>query len=72
MKIRASTKDSSDKSQKYMLKTYGYMEDQIYEGMRLTFYGEICGFEEMTTAEGETLTLPCVHVDCAQWLVIRE
>ena len=72
MKIRASTKDSNDKRQTYMLETYGYMEDQIYEGMRLTFYGEICGFDEMATADGKTLTLPCVQVDCAQWLIIRE
>jgi len=72
LKIRASTKDGSGKRQTYMLETYGYMEDQIYEGMRLTFYGEVCGWDEMTTGEGETLTLPCVHVDCAQWLIIKE
>lgn len=72
MKLRVSTKDSSGERQKYMLETVGYMEDQIYEGMRLTFYGEVKGFGEMTTGDGETLTLPCAHVDCAQWLVIIE
>ena len=72
LKIRASTKDSSGKRQTYVLKTYGYAQDQIYEGMRLTFYGEVCGFDEMTTDKGETLTLPCVQVDCAQWLIIKE
>ena len=40
--------------------------------MRLTFYGEIRGYDEMTSKEGELLTLPCVHVDCAQWLIIKE
>ena len=40
--------------------------------MRLTFYGEIRGYDEMTTKDGELLTLPCVHVDCAQWLIIME
>ncbi|MBQ4264008.1 MAG: hypothetical protein IJB85_00645 [Clostridia bacterium] len=72
LKIRASTKDSNGKRQTYMLKTHGYVEDQIYEDMRLTFYGEVCGYDEMTTGEGETQTLPCVQVDCAQWLIIRE
>ena len=72
LKIRASTKDSSGKRQTYMLKTYGYVEDQIYEDMRLTFYGEICGYDEMTTSDGEELKLPCVQVDCAQWLIIKE
>lgn len=72
LRIRASTKDGSGKRQTYMLRTYGYAQDQLYEGMRLTFYGEVCGFDEMTTGEGETLTLPCVQVDCAQWLIIRE
>ena len=55
-----------------MLKTHGYTEDQIYEYMPLTFYGEIRGYDEMTTKDGELLTLPCVHVDCAQWLIIME
>ena len=72
LEIRASTKDANGKRQTYMLSTYGYAEDQIYEGMRLTFYGEVRGYDEMTTKDGETLTLPCVHVDCAQWLVIVE
>ena len=72
MKIRASTKDANGKRQTYMLRTHGYAEDQIYEDMRLTFYGEVSGYDEMTTAEGEKLTLPCVQVDCAQWLIIKE
>lgn len=72
LEIRASTKDSSGKRQTYMLRTHGYVEDQLYEDMRLTFYGEICGYDEMTTKDGEMLTLPCVQVDCAQWLVIIE
>ena len=72
MQLRVSTKDSSGERQRYMLETVGYMEDQIYEGMRLTFYGEVKGYGEMTTGDGETLTLPCAHVDCAQWLVIVE
>ena len=72
MEILASTKDEKGKRRTYMLTTYGYAEDQIYEEMRLTFYGEVLGWDEMTTQAGETLTLPCVHVDCAQWLVIRE
>ncbi len=72
MQIRASTKDASGKRQSYMLETYGYAEDQIYEGMRLTFYGEVKGWGEMRTAEGEIRTLPCAHIDCAQWLIIVE
>ena len=72
LNIRASTKDGSGKRQTYMLRTYGYAEDQLYEGMRLTFYGEVRGWDEMTTRKGETLTFPCVHVDCAQWLIIKE
>lgn len=72
LEIRASTKDANGKRQTYMLSTYGYAEDQIYEGMRLTFYGEVRGYDEMATKDGETLTLPCVHVDCAQWLIIVE
>lgn len=55
-----------------MLNTYGYAEDQIYEGMRLTFYGEVLGYDERTTKDGELLTFPCDHVDCAQWLIIVE
>lgn len=47
-------------------------EDQVDDDMRLTFCGEVCIWEEMTTGKGGTLTLPYVRVDCAHWLIIRE
>ena len=72
LKIRASSQDEDGKRHKYIIRTKGYMGDQIYEEMRLTFYGEVCGYDEFTTEKGEVLTLPCVEADCAQWLVIKE
>ncbi len=71
MHIRVATKDENGDRQRYMLSTTGYAEDQIYKEMRLTFYGEVTGMGEFVKEDGETLTLPCIHIDCVpQWLVI--
>lgn len=72
LNLRVSTEDEDGNRQRYMLRTVGYMEDQIYEEMRLTFYGEITGMETMTKNNGDPVTLPCILVDCAKWVVIDE
>ncbi|MBQ7886531.1 MAG: hypothetical protein IJ313_06510 [Clostridia bacterium] len=72
LNLRVSTQDEDGKRQRYMLKTIGYMEDQIYEEMRLTFYGEIQGRKVMTKGNGDEVELPCILVDCAKWVVIEE
>lgn len=70
--LRASTQDEDGNRQRYMLKTVGYLEDQVYEEMRLTFWGEIQGVQSMTKNNGDTVELPCILVDCAQWVVLDE
>jgi len=70
--LRVSTVDEDGKRQRYMLETVGYMEDQIYEEMRLTFYGEIQGYKMMTKNDGKKVELPCIRVDCAKWVVVDE
>ena len=70
--LRASTQDEDGNRQRYMLKTIGYLEDQVYEEMRLTFWGEIQGVQSMTKNNGDTVELPCILVDCAQWVVLDE
>lgn len=72
LSLRVSTVDEDNKRQRYMLQTVGYMEDQIYEEMRLTFYGEIQGRKTMTKNNGDEVELPCILVDCAKWVVINE
>ena len=72
LNLRASTQDEDGNRQRYMLKTVGYLEDQVYEEMRLTFWGEIQGVQSMTKNNGDTVELPCILVDCAQWVVIDE
>ena len=72
LQLRVSTEDEDGKRQRYMLETVGYMEDQIYEEMRLTFYGEILGMKTMTKGNGDEVTLPCILVDCAKWVVIDQ
>lgn len=72
LNLRVSTQDEDGKRQRYMLKTVGYMEDQIYEEMRLTFYGEIQGRKTMTKNNGDEVELPCILVDCAKWVVVEE
>jgi len=72
LNLRASTVDEDGNRQRYMLRTVGYLEDQVYEEMRLTFWGEIQGVQQMTKNNGDTVELPCILVDCAQWVVIDE
>lgn len=70
LNLRVSTRDADGDRQRYMLQTKDYMGDQIYEEMRLTFYGEIQGVKKMTKGNGDTVELPCVLVDCAKWVVL--
>jgi hypothetical protein len=72
LNLRVSTQDEDGNRQRYMLKTVGYLEDQVYEEMRLTFWGEIQGVQSMTKNNGDTVELPCILVDCAQWVVLDE